>query len=138
MRVINPIIVVGITKMSELSKLIKRLDRAITRESPYIKTIKDPQLLVSSLKELGSLIGNEKVKDATATQVLMTEFYTNLWRKKHGKLEALRQAQLTMLKHFDPVEKKLRGLDLPADTANGPERGSPFYWAAFVLSGDWR
>jgi CHAT domain-containing protein len=76
--------------------------------------------------------------DDTATQVLMTEFYTNLWQKKLGKLEALRQAQLTMLKHFDPVQKKLRGLDLPADAANGPERGSPFYWAAFVLSGDWR
>ena len=35
--------------------------------------------------------------DDTATQILMTEFYTNLWQKKLGKLESLRQAQLTML-----------------------------------------
>ena len=26
----------------------------------------------------------------------------------------------------------------PADRATGPKRGSPFYWVAFVLSGDWR
>ena len=85
--------------------------------------------------------------DDTATQVLMQEFYGNLWgidpatkkpRKKLGKLEALKQAQLKMLRDYDPGQKKLRGLDLPADTANSPERGSPFYWAAFVLSGDWR
>jgi CHAT domain-containing protein/tetratricopeptide (TPR) repeat protein len=85
--------------------------------------------------------------DDTATQVLMQEFYGNLWgidpttkkpRKKLSKLEALKQAQLKMLRDYDPGQKKLRGLDLSTDTANGPERGSPFYWAAFVLSGDWR
>jgi tetratricopeptide (TPR) repeat protein len=85
--------------------------------------------------------------DDTATQVLMQEFYGNLWgidpatnkpRKKLGKLEALKQAQLTMLRGYDPAQKKLRGLDIPAETANVHERGSPFYWAAFVLSGDWR
>jgi CHAT domain-containing protein len=85
--------------------------------------------------------------DDTATQVLMQEFYGNLWgidpatnkpRKKLGKLEALKQAQLKMLRGYDPGQKKLRGLDLSAEAANVPQRGSPFYWAAFVLSGDWR
>ncbi len=37
-----------------------------------------------------------KVDDA-ATGVLMEQFYTNLWSKKMPKLEALRQAQLTVL-----------------------------------------
>ena len=37
-----------------------------------------------------------KVDDA-ATTVLMEQFYTNLWSKKLPKLEALRQAQLTVL-----------------------------------------
>ena len=37
-----------------------------------------------------------KVDDA-ATTVLMEQFYTNLWAKKMPKLEALRQAQLTVL-----------------------------------------
>jgi CHAT domain-containing protein/Flp pilus assembly protein TadD len=76
--------------------------------------------------------------DDTATQVLMREFYTNVWQKKLGKLESLRQAQLSMLKRYDPGQRKLRGLDIPAESTTGPERGSPFYWAAFVLSGDWR
>jgi CHAT domain-containing protein len=53
-----------------------------------------------------------------ATEQLMKDFYRNLWDKKMTKLEALRQAQLTML-----------GQD--------PWR-APYYWAPFVLSGDWR
>ena len=39
----------------------------------------------------------------------MVEFYKNLWEKKLGKLEALRQAQLTMLREYDPTTGKLRG-----------------------------
>jgi CHAT domain-containing protein len=76
--------------------------------------------------------------DDTATQVLMTEFYTNLWQRKLGKLESLRQAQLTMLRRYDPREKVLRGLDLTAPDTNDYRHGSPLFWAAFVLSGDWR
>ncbi len=76
--------------------------------------------------------------DDTATQVLMTEFYTNLWQRRLGKLESLRQAQLTMLRRYDPREKVLRGLDLSAPDTNDYRHGSPLFWAAFVLSGDWR
>jgi len=45
--------------------------------------------------------------DDAATQTLMTEFYKRLWDKEHplGKLEALRQAQLEMLHHYDPRTK---------------------------------
>ena len=35
--------------------------------------------------------------DDQATATLMTEFYNNLWKKRLGRLEALRQAQLSML-----------------------------------------
>jgi CHAT domain-containing protein len=77
--------------------------------------------------------------DDTATQVLMREFYTNLWQKRLGKLEALRRAQISMLRRYDASEKRLRGLDLASDDrATRVAPGSPFYWAAFVLSGDWR
>jgi CHAT domain-containing protein/Tfp pilus assembly protein PilF len=69
-----------------------------------------------------------KVSDRE-TQQLMSRFYENLWDKKLSKVEALRQAQLWMLR-----EGNVRGLDLPADTKMLPPR----YWAAFVLSGDWR
>ena len=90
--------------------------------------------------------------DDQATQALMMEFYKNLWQKKPklGKLESLRQAQLTMLRRYDPQAGQLRGPDfsqtlaLPAGgaaekpAALGQARLSPTYWAAFVLSGDWR
>jgi CHAT domain-containing protein len=77
--------------------------------------------------------------DDTATQQLMQEFYTNLWQKRLGKLDALREAQLTMIARYDPQQKRLRarGLDVP-ETEASSQPGDPFYWAAFVLSGDWR
>jgi CHAT domain-containing protein/tetratricopeptide (TPR) repeat protein len=84
-----------------------------------------------------------KVPDR-ATQMLMTKFYENLWDKKMPKLEALRQAQIWMLREV-PKDKKLRqevqrGL---GDTKAAPEAIGdgplpPYYWAGFVLSGDWR
>jgi len=55
--------------MSELSRLIARLQRGIVRNASYVKTIRHPQLLVRSLQELNDLIGNDKVKDSVATQV---------------------------------------------------------------------
>jgi CHAT domain-containing protein len=92
--------------------------------------------------------------DDNATQVLMVEFYKNLWEKKLGKLEALRQAQLTMLRQYDDETGKLRGPGeiksigsdkLAASRTPIPDRSRdsdttlpPLYWAAFMLSGDWR
>jgi CHAT domain-containing protein len=72
--------------------------------------------------------------DDRATRSLMVDFYDNLWGKKLSRVEALRQAQLTMLR-----EGIKRGLDLAAEQpADQQRRLPPFYWAAFVLSGDWR
>ncbi|HEV2970683.1 MAG TPA: CHAT domain-containing tetratricopeptide repeat protein [Pirellulales bacterium] len=68
-----------------------------------------------------------------ATRTLMTDFYENLWGRKLPKLEALRQAQLTMLR--DGVK---RGLKFAGDEPPKEGRLPPYYWAAFVLSGDWR
>jgi tetratricopeptide (TPR) repeat protein len=56
--------------------------------------------------------------DDDLTRPLMARFYDNLWQKGMGRLEALREAQLWMVKH-------------------GPgNSGHPRYWAAWVLSGD--
>jgi Uncharacterized protein conserved in bacteria len=53
-----------------------------------------------------------------STATLMGEFYKNLIKEKLGKTDALRKAQLSML---------------------GNEKfAHPFYWAPFVLIGDWR
>jgi CHAT domain-containing protein/tetratricopeptide (TPR) repeat protein len=80
-----------------------------------------------------------KVPDA-ATQVLMTRFHGNLWEKHMGKLEALREAQLWMIKEGSKhAELDLRGgLVRPEFKPREGDAVSPFYWAAFILSGDWR
>ena len=71
--------------------------------------------------------------DDVATPALMTEFYRNLLERRLPRLESLRQAQLTVMKDFDPRTGKLRGVGGLAGA-----RSSPAFWAAFVLSGDWR
>jgi CHAT domain-containing protein/Tfp pilus assembly protein PilF len=94
-----------------------------------------------------------KVEDA-ATAVVMERFYTNLWTKKLPKLEALRRAQLDVLK--DPslvdarrVQMVSRGIASAAERLPGgaradqpkagfARRGDPALWAAFLLSGDGR
>jgi CHAT domain-containing protein len=76
------------------------------------------------------------------THQLMRELYRRTWSARPlGRAEALRQAQLWMLEHYKPrsglelAEKTRSGLE-PAGKKGGPP--SPYYWAAFVLSGDWR
>ena len=53
-----------------------------------------------------------------STAVLMKDFYLNLKNTKAGMLEALRQAQIKMLR--------------------SGEYADPFFWAPFILIGDWR
>jgi CHAT domain-containing protein/Tfp pilus assembly protein PilF len=82
-----------------------------------------------------------------ATKALMVRFYENLWQKEMGKLEALREAQLWMLEHGaeQPEMRReiaARGLkefagDVEASGAKDKQL-PPYYWAAWVLSGDWK
>jgi CHAT domain-containing protein len=81
--------------------------------------------------------------DDDATTLLMEEFYKNLWVRNLPKAEALRQAQLLVLRHPERLAalRLARGLEagvtgrLPA--ANAPHDRTRL-WAAFVLSGDGR
>jgi tetratricopeptide (TPR) repeat protein/CHAT domain-containing protein len=86
------------------------------------------------------------VNDA-ATSVLMEEFYANLCGKQLPKLEALRQAQLTVLRHPERVQQRAeqltaqRGIRHEAVQVNSSQAASPrrspvSWWAAFVLSGE--
>ena len=90
-----------------------------------------------------------KVDDA-ATRALMVAFYRNLWERKMGRLEALRQAQLDMIHgakmsiegvrgagavvRVDPAALEEARLRMHAGGRHAP----PADWAAFVLGGDWR
>jgi CHAT domain-containing protein len=72
-----------------------------------------------------------------ATRALMVRFYEKLWDRDEAlpRLEALREAQLFMLREGrkrvalreDLVKFKEKRPQLPL-----------YYWAGFVLSGDWR
>jgi CHAT domain-containing protein/Tfp pilus assembly protein PilF len=53
-----------------------------------------------------------------STSYLMTEFYKNLIKNKLSKTKALRKAQLTLM--------------------SDEKYAHPFYWAPFILVGDWR
>ena len=53
-----------------------------------------------------------------STALLMRDFYKNLKNGKMDKLEALRQAQILMIGHN--------------------QYSHPYYWAPFILIGDWR
>jgi CHAT domain-containing protein len=63
-----------------------------------------------------------KVRDES-TKDLMLGFYTRLWQKGRGPLEALRGAQLEMLAR---------------NRAKYEGNGLPSMWGAFLLSGEWR
>lgn len=69
------------------------------------------------------------------TRALMERFYEKLWTARTSKLEALRQAQLAMLR---AGPKRGMALVTQGPTAASPQRAPPHAWAAFVLSGDWR
>ena len=77
--------------------------------------------------------------DDRATQSLMSDFYENLWEKKMSKGEALRQAQITMLREGIRGGKSGQRSLVPVEgSGDSTTRPTPYSWAAFVLSGDWR
>ncbi len=91
--------------------------------------------------------GLQEIPDAPTVR-LMDRFYGNLLRKKEklGKLAALREAQIWMLR--DPEARRVirKELEMKSSTAvadaTSPENVDtplpPYYWAGFILSGDWR
>jgi CHAT domain-containing protein/tetratricopeptide (TPR) repeat protein len=91
-----------------------------------------------------------KVDDAM-TERLMTAFYRNVLHRKQSCLDALRNAQLEILRelrdHPDEflAELQAAGAEGQADRKaqllsdeTPVTHGAPYFWAAFTLSGDWR
>jgi CHAT domain-containing protein len=76
--------------------------------------------------------------DDEVTRQLMTAFYNNMWQKGMGKLEALRQAQLSILK-VEGASASIRGpgaQNRKRPAVSPDQRPDPRLWAAWVLSGD--
>lgn len=79
-----------------------------------------------------------KVSDA-GTSDLMTAYYTRL-QKSEGRSEAMRQVQLAML-HGQPktaARSWQRGTIDSREKVAMRDYRHPYYWAAFIQSGDWR
>jgi CHAT domain-containing protein len=75
--------------------------------------------------------------DDEATRDLMVEYYKRLVAGE-GRTEALRQVQLEMLESKgQSAGGRTREL-LGRGIARTADRSHPFYWAAFISSGDWR
>ncbi|MBY0233141.1 MAG: tetratricopeptide repeat protein [Gemmataceae bacterium] len=80
-----------------------------------------------------------QVPDA-ATALLMERFYGNLWKKGMPRAEALREAQLFVLRDGGKDAKLVRGLKLASGTTTMKKDGRtpPLAWAAWVVTGDGR
>ena len=79
-----------------------------------------------------------KVSDA-GTRDLMTAYYIRL-QKEEGRTEALRQVQMSML-HGQLSPAAISGKRETSDTDEkvvSKDYRHPYYWAAFIPSGDWR
>jgi CHAT domain-containing protein len=72
-----------------------------------------------------------------ATKDLMVAYYQRL-AAGEGRTEALRQVQLEMLRGMSQAGAGgARGLGGRLG-GTGAGRGHPYFWAAFIQSGDWR
>jgi len=69
-----------------------------------------------------------------ATQRLMARYYENLWQEQRSPLDALRQAQLALLRE-ESEASPARAVGEP-ERAGGTPAANPRRWAAWVLSGD--
>jgi CHAT domain-containing protein/predicted negative regulator of RcsB-dependent stress response len=95
---------------------------------------------VSSLQRAFHIAGSKTVIASLwtvpdkATSKLMTRYYSNLFDKKMSKGEALRQAQIWMLR--SPVaESDLASRDI-VQKIRSTSQSSPYRWGGFILSGD--
>ncbi|PYS91310.1 MAG: hypothetical protein DMF64_12870, partial [Acidobacteria bacterium] len=79
-----------------------------------------------------------KVSDS-GTRDLVTAYYTRL-QQGEGRTEALRQVQLQMLRGelLPYASSGKRETSDTGETFAAKDYQHPYYWAAFIQSGDWR
>ena len=108
----------------------------------YAGHVAGAKTVVSSLWEV----------DDYATSVLMTKFWENVWVKKLSRAEALRQAQIYVMRHPEDVLAEANRATAKGSLPGGrvvdsrlqmkdSEKNAitpPYYWGGFTLSGDWR
>ena len=86
-----------------------------------------------------------QISDSSTAQI-MTGFYDGLISRNLDKADALRQAQLAMIRGGWPqavAVNSSRSMTIVEDRASSaskdlPPNSHPYYWAAFILMGNWR
>jgi CHAT domain-containing protein/tetratricopeptide (TPR) repeat protein len=74
--------------------------------------------------------------DDKATLALMSRFYTFLWRDGLDPMQALRAAQLELMRgEIEPAESRALGTPEASQAARSGRRTHPRLWAAWVISG---
>lgn len=89
--------------------------------------------------------------DDLATQLLMERFHRNLTKPNMTRLDALREAQIELLDSGKQIIREAARRRAPktgsiavgesakkSELPRDEHRLGPYFWAAFVLSGDWR
>jgi CHAT domain-containing protein len=100
------------------------------------------------IEGLGALVQKQGAKAVIATLwpvadestgILMQSLYQLRESGKVTKAEALRQAQLQFIqgKHKPGAATAERGLDTPNATKPAESYTHPYYWAPFILMGNW-
>jgi CHAT domain-containing protein len=94
----------------------------------------DGLAITAQLKGARAVISSLWAVNDSSTGALMADFYKR-WVESSGKLtkvEALRQAQLQLLSGRIKPESGL------PDPSNSLSFSHPYYWAPFILAGNWR
>lgn len=78
-----------------------------------------------------------------STAVFMEQFYALREEKNISKAEAMRQIQLSFIRGnviLDETNRKarIRGISLPADEIPESQFMHPYFWAPFILMGNWQ
>lgn len=81
------------------------------------------------------------IADATSGR-LMADFYQGLIEAKLDKAQALRRAQIAMLRGVpaptvDLTARGAAGLDEPVDQQQLITSRHPYYWSPYILMGNW-
>lgn len=105
----------------------------------------DGLAMMAQLKGARAVISSLWEVNDASTGMLMADFYRR-WTGSAGnvsKVDALRQAQLDLLQGNIARQSAAgaRGIDVAEDNTGSPAPAGyahPFYWAPFVLTGNWR